>query len=63
MMPLRSRMFCVTTSSSASRSATSRPRSASGITPTVWPPAARAARASRPIMDTDPPPETHVQPR
>ena len=33
------------------------------MTPTVWPPAARTARATAPMQDTWPPPLTRVQPR
>lgn len=51
------------TSSSESWSATSAATSASGITPTVWPPASRAARPTAPIIDTDPPPVTRTCPR
>jgi hypothetical protein len=56
-------MVSVTTSSSASTSATSRCTSALGITPTVWPPRCLAATAKAPIADTFPPPDTSVQPR
>ncbi|SKU50175.1 Uncharacterised protein [Mycobacteroides abscessus subsp. abscessus] len=63
MICLRSRMVVVTTSSSASVSATSRCTSVLGMTPMVRPPAARAAWATAPIADTFPPPDTRVQPR
>ena len=63
MTCLRSRIVSVTTSSSASVSATSRCTSALGMTPTVRPPRARAAPASAPMAETLPPPDTSVQPR
>src|SRR3954451_24901493 len=61
--PLRWRMSAVTTSSSASVSATSSPTSASGMTPSVCRPPARTPRATAPIIETRPPPETRSWPR
>ena len=53
-------MVSVTTSSSASWSATSIATRARGITPTVRPPPARTARATAPIIETEPPPDTYL---
>jgi hypothetical protein len=63
MTPLRSRMSAVTISSPESLSATSMSTSTWGITPTVWPPAARAAVVTAPMQETVAPPLTRVWPR
>ena len=63
MSPLRVRMSSTTSSSSAARSPTSFSSSASGITPVVCAPPARAAFATAPIIDRSPPPETSEWPR
>ena len=64
MICLRWRIVSVTTSSSASTSATSLCTRAFGMTPTVARPRPRAAAsATAPIIETLPPPETSCQPR